>query len=266
MITLLGIMVLSFGLPDLELAPGRSVRFQPEGIPTDTPPSGIGFWAASYRLVLIFFGVLLPFMVYELARSPKLRRQFMVCLLLGLIALYILGELPKRPPETRPQPRAAAGQPLFRSGDSLAALPAHLPWWVVFLTSIGLSGLTVGLAVFLWKRYHRRPDPLKTLAREARQTLDDIKAGADFTERIIKFYYIMTRVSRRQRGIERQISMTTREFEFLLHRHGLPDRPVQTLTRLFEKVRYGGHRLDPEEETAAADSLRTIIRALRAKP
>jgi hypothetical protein len=53
--------------------------------------------------------------------------------------------------------------------------------------------------------------------------------------------------------------MTVREFEGLLASLGFPYSPVRQLTYLFEKVRYGGEKMNEIEEMDASQSLNQII-------
>jgi hypothetical protein len=55
--------------------------------------------------------------------------------------------------------------------------------------------------------------------------------------------------------------MTPSEFAARLEQAGLPAEPVQRLTRLFEKVRYGGLRSTPTEAEEAVACLRDILHA-----
>ena len=68
----------------------------------------------------------------------------------------------------------------------------------------------------------------------------------------------MTRLIRSQRGMERERSLTAREFEASLRELGLPASPLSRLRTLFEDVRYGNRKFSPSEERAAVTSLGEI--------
>ena len=58
--------------------------------------------------------------------------------------------------------------------------------------------------------------------------------------------------------------MTVREFEVFLVDNGLPKEAIQTLSRLFEQVRYGGTLEDTRQEELALSCLTDIVNACKA--
>ena len=73
----------------------------------------------------------------------------------------------------------------------------------------------------------------------------------------------MTRIVKQQKGIERESTMTVREFEDYLVSSGLPQEAIQTLSRLFEQVRYGGTSEDTPQEELALSCLTDIVNACK---
>ena len=59
--------------------------------------------------------------------------------------------------------------------------------------------------------------------------------------------------------------MTPAEFARELIHAGLPGDAVQTLTRIFERVRYGGHGTGPNEIKEAVTCLTDILKACQAR-
>jgi hypothetical protein len=61
--------------------------------------------------------------------------------------------------------------------------------------------------------------------------------------------------------LQRQEAMTPREFELLLAGAGLRDDHIGQLTRLFERVRYGGAAASERDEQEARACLSAIVQA-----
>ena len=103
---------------------------------------------------------------------------------------------------------------------------------------------------------------LRELGREVQAALDDLEAGDDLHDVIIRCYVEMGRVLAESRAIERPQGMTPHEFEEQLLALGLPSAPVSQLTRLFEATRYGRQTADPAQQQAAVAALQTIAEAI----
>jgi hypothetical protein len=88
-----------------------------------------------------------------------------------------------------------------------------------------------------------------------------LEAGGELQDVILRCYAQMLDVLKRQRGIRRKEAMTPAEFATWLKAAGLPDRPVTRLTRLFERVRYGGISSGQAEAMEAIDCLNAIANA-----
>jgi hypothetical protein len=141
---------------------------------------------------------------------------------------------------------------------------------VVWLTTLGLAVLVaaglVGGLWLVWRRRRPQVDPRARLSEEARLAVDALEAGADLKDTVTRCYFEMGRVLSEQRGIRREEAMTPREFEHHLKRVGLPDRHVEQLTRLFERVRYGAKVADEREEREAVACLTAIIEVCANSP
>lgn len=106
----------------------------------------------------------------------------------------------------------------------------------------------------------RRPaSPLRELADITRTTLDDLSAGKDWEDAVVRCYAQMNTVVGIRPGLRRQQAMTTSEFAVRLEQAGLPGEPVRRLTRLFEAVRYGSRKSRPEEAHEAVNYLTAIL-------
>jgi hypothetical protein len=130
-----------------------------------------------------------------------------------------------------------------------------------FVWSVALAFLLV--AGFFLIRIFRQParssEADDRLLQQAKSAMQALRAGDDFRSVIIRCYLQMMNTLQEEQGIERSREMTTREFRDWLEYKGLPPRPVQKLTELFEKVRYGKEPLAENDEKIALDSLSEIV-------
>jgi hypothetical protein len=133
------------------------------------------------------------------------------------------------------------------------------PKALIWLVAIGFV-LVAGLSII--KIFYRQLRPASIedpLLQQAKNAMEALQAGKDFKNTIIRCYLQMTNVLREERGIERNHDMTAHEFQDWLELKGWPRVPVQQLTALFEKVRYGQQHLGENDEKIALDSLNDII-------
>jgi hypothetical protein len=274
-LAIVAIVLLAAGLADLEFLPGRPLarRAQAEdtlgaffGKLPGTEICGFLFMAVYFIAIL-----LLPIAIVYVIISPDARRRVLrsLGLLLWLLALYVVMRgRPDLLEEFQLQPSG------FSSPDGLKLrtvdFAASFPQWAVLLTTIGLAVFTaaalVGAAWFLWRRSRPPASPLEELAREAQEALDALEDGAEVKDTVMRCYFEMSRVLSEQRGLRRAKAMTPREFERQLKETGLPDRHVEQLTRLFERVRYGARVPEEEEEHQAIACLTAIVQACKGSP
>lgn len=136
--------------------------------------------------------------------------------------------------------------------------------WLSYLVGVAFILL---LALFTWRflRFWREyagrsgSKSLSEIARVARSSLRDLSSGRDSTDVIVNCYFRMSDVVADKRKLQRGTAMTPAEFAIRLERAGLPGEAVRRLTRLFEHVRYGGHRSGPKEVNEAVACLTTIL-------
>jgi uncharacterized membrane protein len=132
-----------------------------------------------------------------------------------------------------------------------------------YVISFGVALLLIVVAwkgYALWKEWNAPvAQPLKKIAQIARSSLDDLTAGRESTDVIMNCYYRMSDIVSDKKHLERSASMTPGEFAARLEKAGLPSDAVGRLTRLFEGVRYGGHRSGPGEVREAVASLNAIL-------
>jgi hypothetical protein len=267
------------GLSELEFLPAQpfAPSFLTGQAPTDTDYQGPflegDFLLSVTRGIIIFFALLLPVIVILSIIYPEFRKRVLrrlVSFVLFLLCLYLLLRL--RPDiltpveEVLPPDEAAQseGMPQEPAVESMPEPPQWLTPVASLCLALPVTALLAGLATRLLLRRKRHPArPLTQLAQEAENAIEQLQAGADLRNTVIRCYTEMTRVLAEQRGIERRRNMTTREFEAHLRAMGLPDEPVKRLTRLFEDVRYGTKVPGKLEESQAITSLTAIVEACK---
>lgn len=272
----LAILSLAASLAQMELPPGEpftlgggaSFKPPPVSMPAELSPA----LRVLLRAWLILTLALLPFSIFYLLISPNARRQFIRNLVVLGVFILIMSSLGR-------QLSLMQEDGLFGGLDSLAlteggapgqpaAFSGSAPPWLIILVSFILAAVAVALSarliVAILHRRQRAPEPsLLRIAEEAESAMTAIAAGNDLRDTVIRCYVEMSRVVRESRGILRQQTITTREFEEQLERAGLPGDSVRDLTRLFEAVRYGAKDLGPGEEKCAMACLATIAGACR---
>ena len=214
-----------------------------------------------FLIMIILIGTLL---------SPELRKRVIMNIIrVGVIywAIYIVA---KRYRDELLQMMAGANPLAGKAPFTLGGTPppAFVPPQTVSLTSYLVSfGIAVLLILLAWKLFKLWQEysavsanlPLNKIAGIARSSLNDLSSGRDSTDVIMNCYFRMSDVVENKRNISRSKSMTPAEFATRLEQGGLPPDAVQRLTRLFERVRYGGHRSATPDVNEAVACLTTIL-------
>ncbi len=266
-------LILAMSLPNLALAPGQP--FSLEQSQADAPgadgivPGGeMLIWVVRGFLALML--ILLPvYVIYSLMNKEGRRRligNVIMLVLLFLLADY-LQHNPLSPGEQQQTEESAFGQNnlAMQSGLPSAVFTPNPPSWLTPVIILMASALVVGIffAVVWYFRQRAKPTDLALgrLAETAQETIDSLQAGGDFEVSVIRCYQEMSRVVKEEKGIARETAMTAREFEDRLVSKGLPQDAIRTLTRLFERVRYGGMATGSGEINTALSCLTDIMNA-----
>jgi hypothetical protein len=265
---------LSAGLSRLELLPGRAFpldRILQLIINSPSAPSrALPLPGILWTIVITLFWILLIIWIITFILRPEARKYLlrrMITYFMMLVLIYILmNVLPPLMPlrEELPPPETALQESLTSLEDFLSppAFFTNPPQWLVLAISASLIALLLGLIWFLWQRLPRLAEgPLERLAQEAHYALEELHAGSDLKDTIMRCYREMSRVLSEQQGLQRHNSMTPREFEQYLRKSGLRDEHIQQLTRLFESVRYGAKAPGKREEGEAITCLTAIVQA-----
>ena len=174
------------------------------------------------------------------------------------VAVAVLSLLPRgraAPPEAPalPPPAPPARAPL-------GPVPSSLLWVVGICVAGVVLALAARMVLVRRKETGRSWETQIMLARQA------LLNGDDLRDVVIRCYLRMADALQQERGIERESSMTTGEFEALLEAKGLPPGPVRALTRLFERARYSSWQPGDGEEQGALQCLETILESARRLP
>ena len=141
-----------------------------------------------------------------------------------------------------------------------------LPPLLTYFISVALLLVTFGLLWLFGRKFASlRASPpadasLEDIAVAARQSLDELSAGENWEDAIVRCYARMSEAVSRRRGLYREDAMTPDEFASHLTRSGLPSDSVRRLTRLFESVRYGARSAGDRERDEASACLTDILR------
>lgn len=265
------LVVLAAGFRDVELSQGQFLPryrdaeeiFYTEGVPLAIPFVGELFAGLFFFAVLLF-----PFSIIYLVISPSARRYVLrgLGLLMPLIALFILLRVQPAFFEQLQQ-QSSQQPPVFDPKIRDVEFAANPPQWLIWMFTVTVAILLawgiITAVIYVWRRTRLPERTLEQLAQEAQDALDALQAGADLKDTVMRCYFEMNQVVREQKGLVREETMTTREFEAYLVEAGLPDQQVQQLTRLFEDVRYGTRSAAGHDEQQAIGCLTAIVESCR---
>lgn len=271
---LVALTVLAVGLKDVRFNAGQPIgRAEAE---TASPRENLGeiFSDVSVQSQFLFWGVvlLLVFLI-SLLISPE-GRKVLLRLVVRVFTTYMLIYFLMRNYGDRLASLAnlslgALNLDLSGGDGTDVPPPVFVPpqesSWINYVVSIlfVLFIVFVGWRVWVFIKQFTLPklneEPLEELAKIARSSLRDLSQGGDTTDVIMKCYFRMSSVVSDKRHLHRKDSMTPAEFATRLEHAGLPGDAVRRLTRLFENVRYGGHRSGQQEVNEAVACLTSIL-------
>ena len=264
--------VLAIGLNDVPFRAARSFSREVASGPTSLLPDAVDSEIDSPAWLTVSVLALVLFMVVLIGAllSPELRKRLLrIMIRVGLMywALYIVfTRYRELIPEMGLNLLGAEGAP--GSSSSGEPAPQFMPPQSVSLTSYLISfGIAILLVIVarrvyvFWKetKTSDAEPSFKKIAGIARSSLRDISSGRDSTDVIINCYFRMSEVVADKRNLNRSVAMTPNEFAGRLEQAGFPGDAVRRLTRLFEKVRYGGYRTDSNAVNEAVACLTTIL-------
>ncbi len=217
----------------------------------------VGVWAGLAFLVILI-GMLLSPEARKLLFRALVRIAVTYWVLLYLFTEYgaALAESLEGidPNANNPSPLANIPPPVFTPTTGMV--------WAAYAFSLILIFTAL---VITWRTYqyfrtsHDEKESLDKIAKVARASLRELSSGRDTTDVILKCYFRMSDAVADSRNLRRRDSMTPAEFAARLERAGMPGEAVSRLTRLFEAVRYGGHRSAQKDINEAVACLNIIL-------
>ena len=257
-------IIIAASLPQLELQPGMPLP-KLENNQVVIPPAEAGlFGTISVDEFIIAFFLLLGagsilFMIYNLLRGAEWKDvvafiwpMLVISLFLGVFVFLIM-LLPKSESSRVMELPAPTPEPPVTS--PLGPVPPLLLW----LVGIGLLVTGILIAIWIFGSPANRATTIDIVGLEAEKAWQELRSGLDLKDVIIKCYRQMSLALEKEQGIEREESMTAREFENLLQAAGVPYDPVRQLTQLFEAARYGNWQPNPIDEQKAIQCLEAIV-------
>jgi hypothetical protein len=276
-LALLSLVLLAGSLKDMDFHPGEPLGVSRHATATETINLGeligsaaeIPFWKQVAFLALLFAMVVLATLLLSPERRKQLIYAFIRVSLFALAFLYFV--------KKNPDLFAGILKQLSIPGDLTSSLlgankpvpvfqPPQISGWFSYMVALVFVLLIV---LFLWwlyrgwtrmKEMSSKRKPLDEIARIARMSLSELQSGRNFENAILECYTRMSTVVDERKGLHREMAMTPAEFAMRLARAGLPREPVESLTHLFEAVRYGGQHAGQPEINEAVLNLTSILR------
>lgn len=284
-VAVVSLFLLVVGLPRVELDEGvpfqQIWQFLVEQFATERPllpyattPAGGGMLLDVYRTIFIIALVALPFAVILVLIDPDLRKRVLRSMVRVLLIMVLLSLILRNQAEREgvtlegmegggAPPEGLAAEP-FTTEDFA---PERISPWVGRSLSLilAVAGAAILVTIIVRVRQSRAASrtELDAFAQQAETALQQIRAGTDLRDAVLRCYAEMSLVVREQRGIRRERSVTAREFTDYLIGASLPRDAVLRLTSLFEKARYSSKPTTGEDEAEAVASLSAIVEACR---
>ncbi len=268
---LVGLVVLASGLNGMKFDAPNMVkldnffRLRDSSLPEDTDHNPWLRYLVIGMFIVLFLVMLGP---VRPQTSKSLLMQLVRLFAFTVIAMVIMSRFARNNPMFSEEGQADAGT--GEIGTQLPSLtpPVVTPQWEFWITA--LVAVVIGvIAIVIFNRYIDRFFQPKTNLQEiadiARSALDDLSKNKESRNVIIRSYTRMNAAVNQYRGIAREEAMTPSEFASYLEKEGLPGEAINGLTRVFEKVRYGGQSVSAEEIKEAKQCLTSILKACEAK-
>ncbi len=268
---LIGLIVLASGLNDMKFDAPNMVkldnffRLRDSSLPEDTDHNPWLRYLVIGMFIVLFLVMLGP---VRPQTSKSLLMQLVRLFAFTVIAMVIMSRFARNNPMFSEEGQADAGT--GEIGTQLPSLtpPVVTPQWEFWITA--LVAVVIGvIAIVIFNRYVDKLFQPKTNLQEiadiARTALDDLSKNKESRNVIIRSYTRMNAAVNQYRGIAREEAMTPSEFASHLEKEGLPGEAINGLTRVFEKVRYGGQSVSAEEVKEAKQCLTSILKACEAK-
>jgi hypothetical protein len=267
-LTILVVIFLASGISEVEFQPGTLISQEDESSnlgPLRLPELNTPIW---FYLLMFAIWVILPVSIILFVKYPEVRKRTLQGL--GYVAIYgfilfLLTRKTQEDPELEQIEEELVDTTIIetqREAAEFLSTVAEADPNLDLILDIAIFILVAVLVWYVYQRYFRKKastsDQIKLEVEEA---INNIEAGGDLRNVIIRCYADMSKILDEKRDIQRQHAMTPREFESELQGIGLPQNSIKRLTRLFEEVRYGHAKLGQDAEQEAIQCLTAIAEA-----
>jgi hypothetical protein len=268
------------GLGSLEFAPGVPFSRPSEGDFSPYPPS--------MTMVFVLFGIAVIFgygAFLSIVKSRKTLGLTIIGLAIVIGVLFLMALVSalgqQELPESMPTPFVLYELAEALEEDEVDIFsefgeavvsdefeePSLSPW-IPFFLSLALALMVFSLAwLFFRNSITRSGDQRAAFAEIAEQAAQEISAGQDWGDAISNCYAkMLDAVGKTHKLGATDKSLTPAEFVALMVDARMPAAPAKRLTRLFERIRYGGKQATQPEIDEAVDCLQEIVAACQGEP
>ncbi len=268
---LVGLVVLASGLNGMKFDAPNMVRldnffrFSNSSIPADRDQNQWLRYFVLGMFVLLFLAMLGPVRPQS---SKSLIMQLVRLLAFTVIAMVVMSRFARNNPMFSEEGQTESGAGELGTQLPSLAQPEVTPqseFWITALVAVVLGVVAIVIFNRYADRFFQPKTGLEEIADIARSALDDLSKNKESRNVIIRSYTRMNAAVNQYRGIAREEAMTPSEFASHLEKEGLPGDAINGLTRVFEKVRYGGQGVSAEEVKEAKQCLTSILKACEAK-
>ena len=244
----IALVLITASLSSIKFLPGENIDIK--SITENLPKNPIINFDLLLSFCLSGIVIMIPVAIFLLTFSSQARDilkrnlQGMIGFLIFLLIARFLGgrlgntEIPVDP-SSNPGSNLNLGDIPSISTDSVPIepyTPDNLLSWQGYIFGFVLILILGIVALYIWEKNR----PLHyDLGEIVIKTVEEIKSGRDWEDAVIQCYAKMSSTVSKKRHLDRKKSMTPNEFSRILIESGLPETPVNKLTTLFEKARYG---------------------------
>lgn len=257
-------VIIAASLPQLELQPGMPPpKFEDNQVVMapieEVPVVTISINKFIEILIAFILAVLMLYVIYRLLKGTNWKnlrsyiKIIVVCTLIAGSFLFLILLLPRSQNSVSIDMPVPGATPLVTS--PLGPVPPLLLW----LVGIGLLASSILLGIWVFGSKFNRAKTKNAVGLEAKKAWQALRIGLDLKDVIVQCYRQMSLALEKEQGLERENSMTTREFEKLLEAAGIPHEPIHQLTQLFETVRYGNWQPNSIDNQNAIHCLEAIM-------
>jgi hypothetical protein len=267
--TIVIVIFLASGISGVEFQPGTLMTTRQDESTFGPPKLPIFSTPIWYYLLMFAIWVVLPISIVLFIKYPQVRKRTFQGLtyvaLYGFVLFLLSRKTQEGSPELEELEKEIVDTTIIETQREASEFISSVAQADQNLNIILDVAILIVIAILIWYVYRRfiykPPSTTDQLKAEVEGAIDDIEAGADLRNVIIRCYADMSKILNERRGIQRQQAMTPREFELELQEIGLPHASIQRLTRLFEEVRYGNAELGRTAEQEAIHCLSAIAEA-----